>query len=585
MMRFTRPQLDSTVGVVVVCLLFCGIYVLTSPGVLIDDAYISFRYAQHFADGQGFVFNPGGERIEGFSNFLWVVMLSALSLLGITFPAGARILQFVAALLALPVTALLYARLSATSSSAKLPPFVPSLLLALNLSFLMNSHNGLESALFSLAVAAGAACLLGEVQRDTFPCSALFFLCASMLRPEGILFAGVVAIYGAASKVLYRTPLRQTVKWLLVFCVPFAIYFAWRYAYFGMPLPNTFYAKVTVPLGERVVNGLRYVFTSVTGYANIRWADHGWAPLRWLVFAPIILVPITKGIDRARILVLGLVGGYLAFIVYSGGDWMPYNRFMAHIAPLLAVLTVVGINQGVALTAGRFRLHRVAVNRLLLACTVVVIVASLYVPRSPFNNVTIVKSLIETAQDPVFAVRQARRAFVGLRPWGQVVGSWMTKNLAPGSMVSTELAGQLPYYTNLPFLDTLGLNDRAVASIIRTRPDTLSDYIFARKPEAVTLQLRYLNGRLHFESQFDRGVFENPGFADSYSLAAIHRIFWPNSTWDEIWIVTFTRNANSPLLSGRDRCLRVSDLEGILAVGLRNRQGLVHSIDSSMPYR
>src|SRR5574341_1385921 len=39
----------------------------------VDDAYISFRYAQNAIRGSGLVFNPG-ERVEGFTNFLWTAM-------------------------------------------------------------------------------------------------------------------------------------------------------------------------------------------------------------------------------------------------------------------------------------------------------------------------------------------------------------------------------------------------------------------------------------------------------------------------------------------------------------------------------
>src|SRR5690348_12188698 len=45
---------------------------------LTDDSYISFRYARNFAHGYGLVFNPGYEHVEGYSNFLWVVLLAAL---------------------------------------------------------------------------------------------------------------------------------------------------------------------------------------------------------------------------------------------------------------------------------------------------------------------------------------------------------------------------------------------------------------------------------------------------------------------------------------------------------------------------
>ena len=41
-----------------------------------DDAFISFRYARNLLEGQGLAFNPG-ERVEGYTNFLWVLELAA----------------------------------------------------------------------------------------------------------------------------------------------------------------------------------------------------------------------------------------------------------------------------------------------------------------------------------------------------------------------------------------------------------------------------------------------------------------------------------------------------------------------------
>lgn len=40
-----------------------------------DDAFISFRYAENLATGNGLVWNPG-ERVEGYSNFLWTLAIS-----------------------------------------------------------------------------------------------------------------------------------------------------------------------------------------------------------------------------------------------------------------------------------------------------------------------------------------------------------------------------------------------------------------------------------------------------------------------------------------------------------------------------
>src|SRR5436189_992982 len=50
-------------------------------GWMDDDAFISFRYAQNLAEGNGLVFNPG-ERVEGYTNFLWVLLLAAGDVLG-----------------------------------------------------------------------------------------------------------------------------------------------------------------------------------------------------------------------------------------------------------------------------------------------------------------------------------------------------------------------------------------------------------------------------------------------------------------------------------------------------------------------
>src|SRR5687768_6252470 len=40
-----------------------------------DDAYISYRYAANLVAGHGLVFNPG-ERVEGYSNFLYVMLVA-----------------------------------------------------------------------------------------------------------------------------------------------------------------------------------------------------------------------------------------------------------------------------------------------------------------------------------------------------------------------------------------------------------------------------------------------------------------------------------------------------------------------------
>ncbi|MDQ4071724.1 MAG: hypothetical protein M3088_02460, partial [Actinomycetota bacterium] len=57
-----------------------------------DDAWITARYAENLADGHGFVWNPGGERSEGFSNPLLVAVEALAELAGVSGVSAARAL-------------------------------------------------------------------------------------------------------------------------------------------------------------------------------------------------------------------------------------------------------------------------------------------------------------------------------------------------------------------------------------------------------------------------------------------------------------------------------------------------------------
>ena len=53
--------------------------------VVVDDAYISFQFARHLNQGHGLVWNVGDPPVEGYSNFLWVMLLSLTDRLGIDY--------------------------------------------------------------------------------------------------------------------------------------------------------------------------------------------------------------------------------------------------------------------------------------------------------------------------------------------------------------------------------------------------------------------------------------------------------------------------------------------------------------------
>ena len=58
---------------------------------VVDDAFISFRYARNLVEGHGLVYNPG-EHVEGYSNFLWVLLEAALLASGAPILTGVKVL-------------------------------------------------------------------------------------------------------------------------------------------------------------------------------------------------------------------------------------------------------------------------------------------------------------------------------------------------------------------------------------------------------------------------------------------------------------------------------------------------------------
>ena len=58
---------------------------------------VSMRYARNLAHGYGLVWNPGGERIEGYTNPLWVLYMSLVHLLPVASSKTSLVVQVTAA--------------------------------------------------------------------------------------------------------------------------------------------------------------------------------------------------------------------------------------------------------------------------------------------------------------------------------------------------------------------------------------------------------------------------------------------------------------------------------------------------------
>ena len=114
-----------------------------------DDAFISFRYAENWAQGHGLVFNQG-ERVEGFSNLSWTLLFGWLIVLGLEPVSTSVVVGYLSVVL-------LICGVFFLARQVKVSPILPVWLMALDASILLEAVEGLESVFYAALICWGAA--------------------------------------------------------------------------------------------------------------------------------------------------------------------------------------------------------------------------------------------------------------------------------------------------------------------------------------------------------------------------------------------------------------------------------------------
>lgn len=230
--RYTRwPLLAAAFLALVIGLWACW-------SVTVDDAYITYRYTTNLAHGAGPTWNPGGAPVEGYTNFLWMLWHVPWVWVGASLPVVSKVTAGVCAATILWI--LVFGPRTRSGAALAAGSFV------LFLPTWVHVDAGLETAPFALvvlrAVTLGAR-LLDDRNAEVRPWEPpTLLLVAGMLRPDGLLAVAPPLLLW----VILRRHDRRTWAWLAAGAVAGGVYSAWRWIYFGHPLPNTFYVKVGV---------------------------------------------------------------------------------------------------------------------------------------------------------------------------------------------------------------------------------------------------------------------------------------------------------------------------------------------------
>jgi tetratricopeptide (TPR) repeat protein len=410
-------------------LVLCGLLALHALHFFqpVDDAFISFRYAENLAAGRGPVFNPG-ERVEGYSNFLWVVILAACRLLGAGIPWSALFLGLVLSLASILVAARVSRGIHPSEKSAGLPA---ALFLAASPVVAMWAGGGMEVPLFSLLALLSSDFWMVERGGAKLPWRWPLAAClAAMARPDGILLFVIALGWG-----LFASPgggdgrWRRTMADLGMFAIPAVPYFLWRWIYYGAFLPNTYYAKVNYDAAV-LTHGLQY----------LSWflLDCGGG-----VIALGALLAIRPRDERVSLL-LWQGAGFTAYVLLLGGDGYAYSRFLVPVAVLLAPAAEFGYRRAWRGLSDR---RIPALGRIPALPALLLLAAAAGGAAGSFAG----------------ADHQNYRMGVESENRRRAIGEWLRGAAQPGSLIALNPIGMIPYLSGLPTLDLLGLTDAHIA--------------------------------------------------------------------------------------------------------------------------
>ncbi|SEP47352.1 hypothetical protein [Amycolatopsis saalfeldensis] len=421
--RRTRRTPVVVVGAVLLVVFLAGSW--AAWFFTIDDAFISFRYAANLAAGHGPVWNVTGPRVEGFTDFGWVMWAGLGAWLGVALPLFMKLTSLVFGLLTLLMLVNTAHRRGgiggALVAGGAYVVFLPTY---------FHITSGLETAAFAAVllriVLLGLRVLDGERVRAYEPPALLLVL--GMLRPEGVLAAlPTVAVW------LWRERRsRAAWSWTAGAVLVGGGYFVWRWHYYGQLLPNTFYVKFGNLASGRM------------------WTEH----TTWLLL-PLLLLTFSLVIRRAtrRAGALLVVTVLLTYVTYAvSGPSMDYlDRFADHAVPVLCL----GTGLAAATLGGRW------------AATLTGLVA-------------IVWSAVVGATAPDLGTianygPDLQRAHVAI---GKGLAAADVPEQARTLAVSD--AGAMPYYSGWHSIDFIGLNDPRISRgadptqvVVQARPTVI----------------------------------------------------------------------------------------------------------------
>ncbi|MFC1692952.1 hypothetical protein ACFL1R_05565 [Candidatus Latescibacterota bacterium] len=412
---------------------------------LFDDAMVSMRYARNLVDGYGLVMNPG-ERVEGYTNFLWVLYMAAVHLLPVAQSKISIIIQITGALLL--VVNLFFVRKIALLISGN-NSYVASAALFLTAFYLplINwSLQGMEVGLQTLIMSIAVWRTIISINNNKCPWGTYVLLgISTLVRIDmTVPFVGIWLFIVIVKPKLRKKNLLAGGMLLLLFLGTQTLA---RVLYYGDPFPNTYYLKMTgYPLFLRITRGF-IVFWNFIRNMNLL-----------LFLVPVVTIIFSY--TRSRAILAIVVVLQMLYSVYVGGDaWEDLggsNRYIAFVMPLFFALFSCGIfiigKAGAGLCEKLTFLPNKVVLFILNYHYILLIIIS-FIQFNSNSGFLSMKGILMLEPPPLVTLNQS-----------MVERALLIKRITtPEARIAVTWAGAIPYFSERYIVDMLGKTDRIIA--------------------------------------------------------------------------------------------------------------------------
>ena len=491
----TRGRIGLDVAVLVGALALFALLTLRMAPFVPDDSYISYRYAANLAAGAGLRFNPGDAPVEGYSNFLWIVLLALPARAGIDPVAAGPLLGGLFGGLTIVALWVLLRRLGRTGPDL----FVPVGLLAVAAPLLLYAVSGMETPLFAfllLGLMLAAERMWARPSAANGAVLGVVGVLLALARPEGIIALPVVLVCLAffARRAGRSAMWRTAAVAALLFVVALIVYHVWRVAYFGAFWPTPFLSKGASggALLDSAITNLRQFLVRQTHY---------YMPLAYYYAAIAIPAAVAAAMAWRRgehrpiewtALILALI---FAVIYLNFVDWMPGMRYYA---PLVGLLLIP------------FSL----LGRQLFGADAPAQGGSAYLLLGAVLALFSLSSLAGLRLDSGRLQTSTAASMVEL-------GRWLRGAMPGDAVLAMSDVGATPYYSGLRTIDINpeSLTDRTIAE-----QGWSADYFFTVGPDVVVLTAFSLT-RPDFYSVHEE-LYAMPRFQAAYERIGVVRNDW-----------------------------------------------------------